>query len=299
MPDLSKTCVIYNPTSGRGRAVRGIERMRLNSQFRFDLFPTTRPGEAELLAERAVRERYGRIVAAGGDGTVHEIANALLRTENPDVTLAVWPFGSANDYAYTLGVTGEPAQAVAIRHVDVGEIGSPGGRRRFFLNGMGIGFNGAVTVEARKIRWLRGMPLYGLALFKAMVRHFHKPKTLVRINGEIRDVPTLALSVNLGKREGGFPLTPHADLTDGLFDYLHAGPVSRWDLLRHFPNMIRGTLPANHPRMWLGRCKQLEVQCESPMRIHVDGEFFCQPEDRINQVSVRVLPGRLRVEAAA
>ena len=60
-----------------------------------------------------------------------------------------------------------------------------------------------------------------------------------------RVAPTLALTLNLGKREGGFPLTPNADLSDGLFDYMHAGPVSRWDLLRNFPNMIRGTLPAD------------------------------------------------------
>lgn len=299
MPDLTKICVIYNPTSGRGRAIRGIERMRQHSRFRFELLPTSKPGDAESLAERAVRDGYGKIVAAGGDGTVHEVANGLLRADCPEVVLAVWPFGSANDYAYTLGVTENPTQSVAVRNVDVGEIKAPGGKRRFFINGMGIGFNGNVTVEARKIRWLRGVPLYSLAVFKAMVRHFDKPKTFVRSNGESREVPTLALTVNIGKREGGFPLTPQADLSDGLFDYLHAGPVSRRDLLRHFPNMIRGTMPTDHPRMWIGRCRQMDVTCETPMRIHLDGEFFCHPEDGIDQVSIRMLPGRLRVECSS
>ncbi len=298
MPDPTRICVIYNPTSGRGRAVRGIERMRQNSRFRFDLLPTTAPGDAESLAERAARHGYGKVVAAGGDGTIHEVANGLLRAECPEVVLAVWPFGSANDYAYTLGVTGDPTQTLAVRNVDVGEIEAPSGKRRFFINGMGIGFNGDVTVEARKIRWLRGVPLYGLAVFKAMIWHFAKPKTHVHFGDTTRDGPTLALSLNLGKREGSFPLTPDADLCDGLFDYMHAGPVSRWDLLRHFPNMIRGTLPSDHPRLWLGRCRQMDVKCETPMRIHLDGEFFCHPEDGVDQVSIRMLPGRLRVECS-
>ena len=155
-----------------------------------------------------------------------------------------------------------------------------------------------MQIEARRIRWLRGVPLYSLAVFKAMLWHFQKPRMLVRFDEKVRDVPTLALTLNLGRREGGFPLTPCADLSDGLFDYLHAGPVSRWDLLRHFPNMVRGTLPREHPRMWLGRCRELSVQSEAPMRIHLDGEFFCQPEDDVRDVEVRMLPGRLKVECA-
>ena len=67
----------------------------------------------------------------------------------------------------------------------------------------------------------------------------------------------------------------------------------------YFPNLIRGTLPLNHPRMWLGRCRRLEVQSEAPLRIHLDGEFFAQPEDRLTAASVELLPARLRVEHAA
>src|SRR5205807_10485091 len=131
---------------------------------------------------------------------------------------------------------------------------------------------------------------------RAMIWRFQKPNMVIHFDDLVRTVPTLGVTVNLGKREGGFPLTPHADLGDGLFDTLHAGPVSRWDLLRHLPNMAAGALPDHHPRMWLGRCRRLAVQSEAPLRIHLDGEFFCHPEDGLTSVTVELLPSRLRVE---
>jgi diacylglycerol kinase family enzyme len=292
MPESPRTCVIYNPAAGRGRAARLIEG---RSRDELELRPTSRAGEAEESALRAAKEGFVRVIATGGDGTVHEVANGLLRSGEPDVILSVWPFGSANDYAHALGITTDRAQPIEVQRVDVGRI-TGGGRERYFVNGLGVGFNGAVTAEARRIRWLRGVPLYSLAVFRSLVRHFDKPITAVRLDDATRQAPTLALTLNLGRREGGFPITPAADLSDGLFDYMHAGPVSRWELLRHFPNLIRGTLPADHPRMWMGRCRRLELESEAPLRIHLDGEFFCTPENNVRSVSVELLPRRLRVE---
>src|SRR5262249_28941768 len=180
--------------------------------------------------------------------------------------------------------------------VDVGRVEDASGRERFFVNGLGVGFNGAVTAEARRIRWLRGAPLYSLAVLRAMIRHFDKPTMTLRLDDTVKRLPTLALTLNLGKREGGFPITPSAELGDGLFDFMHAGPVSRWDLLSHFPNLLRGTLPADHPRMWMGRCRRLEIESDAPLRVHLDGELFCTPENNVRSVSVELLPRCLRVE---
>lgn len=293
-----RTCVIYNPASGRGRAKAQIDARRAHAGGDHVLRPTTRPGDAEDFAREAADAGFARVIAAGGDGTVHEVANGLLQSANREAIFAVWPFGSANDYAYTLGITGDANQVVEVQNVDVGEIVSANGKRRFFVNCLGIGFNAAVTVEARRIRWLRGMPLYGLAVVKSLAWHFKHPRMRVQFDEMVREIPTLALTLNLGKREGGFPITPAADLCDGLFDYMHAGPVSRSEILRHFPNLIRGTLPTNHPRMWVGQCNGLQVESETPLRIHLDGEFFCQPEDHFTSVSIGLLPARLRVERA-
>lgn len=298
MAEVRRICVIFNPSAGRGRARRYVQR-RLKADPSIELCPTQYAGHAEELAYQAACDGFQRIIAAGGDGTIHEVANGLLRANRPEVILGIWPCGSADDYAYALGITGDPHQPTEVAAVDIGLLTDAAGRQRFFVNGMGVGFNGAVTLESRRIRCLRGMPLYTAALLRALVRWFDKPMMTAEFDSQTRQVPTLALSLSLGQREGGFPLVPHADLSDGWFDYIHAGPVSRYELLRHFPDILRGTLPQDHPRLWLGRCQRLVLRSESALRIHVDGEFFCQPEDGVYSVSATLLPRRLRVVRAA
>ena len=291
-------CVIFNPTAGRGQARRLIKAIRREMGAEIHLRPTQRPGHAVELARSAAEEGYPIVAAAGGDGTVHEVANGILLANRPDVVFSVWPVGSANDYAFALDLTTWIRRwrqiALEERMVDVGRVES-GGRSEFFVNCLGIGFNGAVTYEARKISWLRGMPLYGLATLKSLWRHFDQPLLRVHFDDFIREVPTLALSVNLGQREGNFPVTPGAILDDGWFDVVQAGPVTRWQALKLLPRLATGTLSSDNPSLWLGRCREVRVESPTPLRVHVDGEFFCQPEDTVRELRIQLLPKRLRV----
>jgi diacylglycerol kinase family enzyme len=335
--------VIYNPAAGRGKAETLFQTSRTDPDV--ELRPTERPGHAVELARQAAEQGFAKVMAAGGDGTVHEVANGILQSGNRDVTFAVWPVGSANDYAYTLGMTvwwarfqeqvarwvREANVKPTVRHrlwgrarshpprllpvlttsqypegqfdppptepllVDVGRI-TGGGRERFFVCNFGVGFNGMVNAEARKTRWLRGLPLYGWAFLKSIVRHFATPRMAIRFDGRETEGPTLALSVLLGQREGNFPLRPDASLTDGLFDYMHAKKLRRWHLLRYLPAMATGRLPENHPRISLGRAARIAVRSVAPLCAHADGEFFCVPADGISELVVEVIPARLRVE---
>jgi diacylglycerol kinase (ATP) len=295
-------CVIFNPVAGRGLAARRLEGLRRTLGARAQFRPTKGPGHAEELALQAAREGFPLVGAAGGDGTLHEVANGLLRAEALGTALAVFPFGSANDYAHSLGLTAGWWERrdlhVELQPVDVGLVRAADGRERYFVNVLGLGFSGLVNLESRRIHWVRGLTRYGLALAKALWLHYRHPLMTVTRDGVVREVPTLSLSVALGRREGNFLLAPRAELDDGLFDYLHAGPVPRWELLRHFPGMIAGTLPSDHPRLWMGRCREVTVQAAAPLTAHVDGEFFTLPEENVRRLEVSILPGRLRVQAA-
>jgi diacylglycerol kinase (ATP) len=290
-------CVIFNPTAGRGRARRLVERLRRLRGAGIDLRPTRGPGHGAELAVRAVESGHTTVIAAGGDGTVHEVANGLVGL--PEVVFGVWPIGSANDYAYALGIHGDwpldarrPRLITAL--VDVGRV-SDGGRSAWFVNGLGLGFNGAVTHESRRIHGLRGMALYGLAFLKALWRHFDSPLLAITIDGMEHHWPTLALSVSLGQREGGFLVTPRAILDDGMFDYVHAGPLTRWQALTMLPRLATGRLPDDNPLIRQGRCHAVRIRAAQPLRVHTDGEFFCQPEAGITEVTVELLPAALRV----
>jgi diacylglycerol kinase family enzyme len=261
-----------------------------------DFQPTTFPGQGEELARKAALSGYDVVAAAGGDGTVHEVANGLLRAGRSEVALAIVPIGSANDYAFSLGLPDGwwPAGPVRRRPVDVGLVRS-GSRMRHFINGLGLGFNGAVTMEARRIKHLQGVPLYVLGLLRALLFRFQRPNMVVRLDESVeRRTPTLALTLALGRREGNFVVAPDAEVDDGLFDYVHAGSLSRLALLRFLPRLITGRLPT-HPAVWRGRCRRATVRSEEPLVIHLDGEFFCQPREGIRAVEVEILPAALSV----
>jgi diacylglycerol kinase family enzyme len=293
-------CVIYNPASGKGRGARRLDRLRRVLGARADFRPTREPGQGEELALRAAAEGFATVAAAGGDGTVHEVANGLVRAARPGVALAVVPVGSANDYAYSLGLGAEwwlrPDPKIGRRHVDVG-VACAGMRSRYFVNGLGLGFNGAVTRESRRIKRLQGLALYGLALLRVLCFHYHRPVMTVEIDGQPgRTGPTLALSLALGRREGKFIVAPDAVLDDGLFDVIHAGDLSRLGAAALLPGLFRGKLPP-HPALWTGRCREVTVRAESPLIVHVDGEFLCLPEEGFRELKVSLLPGALEVFA--
>jgi len=292
------TCVIYNPAAGRGRAKRLFDRVRHrfpDCTFR----PTAGRWDAVELARKAVVEGFGRIVAAGGDGTVHEVANGVLAAGNREVIFSVWPVGSSNDYAFSLGMKqwwkDHSRQPLETMLVDVGQVRASG-RERYFVNGCGVGFNGMVTLESEGIRWLRGLPLYALAFLRAMVLRYATPQLTVGLDADVRAVATLALSLNLGQREGGFPITLAAQLDDGLFDFVHVGGLRRWELARYLPGLIMGKLPVGHPHLRTGRCATASVKAEAPLCVHTDGEFFCRPEDGVTELQVELRPQALRVE---
>jgi len=296
---IGGTRVIYNPTAGRGRAERLLKALPPALAASVELRPTSQAGEAEALARQAADEGFAKVVAAGGDGTVHEVANGILQSGR-DTVFSVWPIGSANDFAFTLGMTewwrrhndNPPTETLAI---DVGHAVA-GTHERYFVCNLGVGFNGMVNGEARKTKWLKGLPLYAWAFVKSMVKHFDTPTMSIRFDDRAVTTPTLALSVLNGQREGNFPLRPNARLTDGQLDYMHATRLTRWHLIRYLPAMVRGRLPEKHKLLTLGRASRIEVKSEKPLCVHADGEFVCVPADDLFELAIEVLPSRLRVE---
>jgi diacylglycerol kinase (ATP) len=299
-PPAEQIYVIYNPSAGRGRALARLQEQLAHLKTEVILKPTEQPAHAELLAYEAAGAGCAIIGAAGGDGTVHEVANGILRSDKPDCALAVLPVGSANDYAFSLGLTEnwwcDESRAAVYRQVDVGLIETNTGTKRYFVNGAGIGLNGAVTLESRSIRGLQGVCLYSLAMLRALWRRYRYPALVTEMDGVQRErTPTLGFSVAIGQREGNFLLAPDARVDDGWFDYLHAGPIKWWEVLRYLPGMIRGRLPDNHPALWRGRCRHVRLQAEEDLIIHLDGEMFAVPGEGVRDVSITMLPGRLRI----
>jgi diacylglycerol kinase (ATP) len=296
MPHAER-CVIFNPAAGKQRAGRRLDQIARQWRGHVDFLPTTHSGHAVELARQAALDGYPMVVAAGGDGTAHEVINGLMLAQRPDVRFSIIPIGSANDYAHSLGLD-HAGTAPPLRRVDVGRVREPGGRAKFFACCLGLGLNGAVTWESRRIKRLQGVALYGLATLRAMVYHYRFPTMQMTIDdAPMWETPTLLFTALIGKREGGFVLAPKAEVDDGWLDFVHAGPLSRWEILQFLPRLALFGPPEIYPKIRQGRCRHVKVKSPQPLLVHADGEFFCLPADGVHEIDIDILPGALAVAA--
>lgn len=299
--DYSNLAVIYNPTSGRVKnsakwdSIRGF----LPKSTRF--VGTTGPGDGVRLAKELAEEGISIIAAAGGDGTVHEVANGILDS-GKDPAFAVLPLGSGNDYARLLQIPFTPKEMVrklcstpAVA-VDVGRIETDTAPPRWFINSCSLGLGGAVTFESRKISYLRGVPLYGLAAIRAIQKHFHSLPITLTVDGNQTSTHLLYMAIALGRAEGGgFQIAPTALLDDGKLDILHATKLSRLGALGYLPRMVLNLLPAGDEVIRRYQSSEIRVQSEVGMAVHSDGEILATPIQGAKDIRVKLFPKRLRV----
>ncbi len=297
---MHKTLVIMNSTAAQGRTGRLQSKLRHRLPRDTEFVETREGGHAERLAFDAARADYGTIVAAGGDGTIHEIVNGILRSGNQQVRLGLLPLGSGNDYAAACGIPRswqhalEFLQSGESRRVDIGEVCDANGRCQFFMNTLGLGLSGEIALEARSIRRFRGVMKYGLATLKAVARR--RILNTVMMVDDIHDsFRTMCLFVALGHREGGgFVVAPQAQIDDGWFDCLHVSDLSVLSILRYLPGLIRGVIPV-HPGIRSFRCQTMILESDAPLVVHLDGEPFIQPEDEQHRINVRLIPHAMNV----
>jgi diacylglycerol kinase (ATP) len=293
--------VIHNPTARRGAAagvLRRITPVLRDAGIRFEVAATEAPRHAEELAENAARGGWDAVVAVGGDGTVQQAAAGLMNAANgaPTIPLGIVGVGTGNDFIKLLGLPLQKPEAAtrrllagAPRAVDIGRAGG-----RYFTNGVGIGFDAQVAIEASKVRRLRGMPLYGWALLKVL-RSLQSTPIRLMLDGEVvADRPlTLVTIGNGGCHGGGFWICPDARPDDGLFDVCIAEALSVPRLLHLIPHVMRGT-HTRLPEVEIRRARRVRVSSPVPLPMHADGEIF---GEAIHDVEIEILPGRLTVLA--
>ena len=282
--------VVVNPAAGRGRVGRLFPRIEAWLRVHAPgarLVLTREPGHAEALVREAPEER---IVAVGGDGTVHEALRGLRQAQ----VFGVVPVGSGNDFARMLGLPKlgleaalERALKAPPRRVDLGLVnGEP------FGASLGLGFDAGVARRALSApRFLRGMPRYLYALFLEL-QGLSLPVLRLEAGGEVLfEGPALLAAVMNGSTYGGgFPIAPMADPADGRLEAIVAGRFSRMGVVGILPRLMRGT-HINHPRVHHFQAPAFTVRFDRPTPAHADGEVL-----RPRQVyEVRLVPGGLRV----
>ena len=263
---------IVNPAAAGGRLGREWPRLQrrleatgLDSEVVF----TEAPGHASELAARAVDNGVGRVLVAGGDGTVCEAAEGLARAGAGE--LAILPLGTGNDAARTLGIPNDLEAAVraatggTTRAVDLIRVGD-----RMVLNAIGIGLTADINERAARIKWMRGIGVYLVTAVVSMFR-FRAPRVrIVAGDREIDSTMTILAVHNGPTTGGGFALTPGAVPDDGQFDVTLVPDVPFFGRLQRLIGGLRGTVHTMDGSVAL-QTPVLELHHSEPLAVHFDG----------------------------
>jgi len=304
--------IVLNPVAGRGAGARTrptLEKILGQAGVTYEITETTGPGDATRIARAFSMGPDDVIVAVGGDGTAHEIVNGLVlgaqdRGEwaggQPVGALGIIPIGTGDDLAWGLGfpqVDVEAACRILLadhrRVVDLGQVTDDLGQTEIFHNHLGGAFEGAALIESLKLRHMRGMMLYLVALARILPRYNDPVPMTVRYKDMVLTRPMLEVATANGGRTGAtFKIAPDACPDDGELDLVlaHCQSIARilW-LVLHF---MRGTHTKLTDYVVMDRVAHVVVEAPAGIPVHLDGEIYNPSAKRLD---VTVLPGRLQV----
>ncbi|MBV6401263.1 MAG: putative lipid kinase YtlR [Anaerolineales bacterium] len=299
-----KVKIILNPMADMGNAWRVARDLRsITAQHgNVTWSGTVYPGHAIELAREASEEGYERIIAMGGDGTVHEVVNGIMQApEHKRPILGVVPVGSGNDFAHGIGATKKSNEALAralsgeVSTVDLGLMTDGGGRKEYFDNTLGIGFGATVTIRSHRLPLLRGFLMYLTSVIQTIVIDHNPIAMQIETDTEQWEQKVIYLVLCNGPREGGgFLIAPEAKIDDGILHYAMITDVSRAMMFRILPEVMKGT-HGRFKEVKMGTCKKFSIIADRPLYIHTDGEIFSGPGTDVRTVSFEILPNALKV----
>jgi YegS/Rv2252/BmrU family lipid kinase len=302
-PQGEKRLFLVNPASANGSTGRRwleLERRAAAAGLEGRTLFSERPGHLVALAREAIEDGATKLVAVGGDGTVHEVVDGIMRAApGPEVELAVVPFGTGKDFARSLRIPGRTDEAIevarsgALRTIDVGRASystADGERTAFFANFAGAGISGAIARRANGTTKAFGGKLSFLWATLVVFSRWPPAEMTVHVDGEARQVRLLeALAMNGDYTAGGMWVAPAAAPDDGSFDVVLIGDFSKREFATTFPKIYRGT-HISHRKVEIVRARELRVDAASPLPIVLDGE---QPGT--TPVRFELVPAALRV----
>jgi YegS/Rv2252/BmrU family lipid kinase len=281
---------IVNPKAGTNlqkHIQTSVDRHLDHRNFIYGIWHTEKAGHASELAQKAREEGYDIVVAVGGDGSINEVASALLHS---NTVLGIIPAGSGNGLAMHLGYGRDIDKAIrklntaTVKTIDCGSLnGKP------FVNLAGIGFDGFVAKQMKGSNW-RGFLPYFIKSVKAGLTYTPRVCT-IETEGRTITKKCFVITVANGPMYGyRFQIAPDALLDDGLFSVVIFKDVSRWQYFAAIPASLKGRIyEAGFVEHFTA--KRIKVASESRNFVHIDGESIELEGD----LEFEMLPKALKV----
>ena len=289
--------LIFNPRAGHKLGVetnagggQDVQAALQAEGIQFEAWPTEHAGHATELALRAVSEGREVVVAAGGDGTVNEVAQGLAGS---DTVLGLMPLGSVMNVARTLWIPRDlqgAARTIAegkVLAMDMGRIGE-----RFFLEAAGVGLDAGLFGYFERLE-SGGRRLGVVRAALRFLRQLGSPRLIIEHEGGRFEARAPLVSVANGPYVGAaYALAPDARIDDGLLDVVVFRGSGVLRVLIHLA-LVAGGRPLPPPaqaQTLRVRWVRIAKRRGRPLPVHADGDAV-----GVTPASFEVVPGALRV----
>lgn len=296
-----KTELIINLTAGGGKPrphLKTIFKYLKENGFNFKVSYTSHHGEAIELARKAADKGMDIIVSIGGDGTVNEIVNGIMKSKN-NPSLGIIPLGWANDFIKSTDIPSDIIEACKIlirgkiKKIDIGVINS----QIYFANICGVGFDAEVAQLANQMKSkhpnLRILSafVYVFATVKKLLSPFGYHNVKIKFNGQKIHSKILFIAISNGRFYGGrFKITPRAILDDGLLEICLVEEMGRFRYLSIIPKVFKGT-HASIKGISFYRAKEVVIESSEIILAQVSGEVI----EGQKKFTIALLPKSLKL----
>lgn len=290
--------LILNPRAGHRKAhslAASIESELMGLGLEVTIAESNGPGHITELALQAADAGHKNIAIAGGDGSLCEAVNGLMRSQS-EPALGVIPVGTGNDFVKTAGLATDWQEACRdiaracrekqpLPRVDVGSCNG-----HYFINCLGIGLDARIAMEANGLKHFGGHTVYLIAVLKTLWKGIPRPRARIEWDGKELEQEICLMTVCNGQVVGSmFRMAPNARVDDGLLDVVIAAGVSRLEALGLVHRVIAGT----HEGLAKIRCmqtRQISIHLDEPTPVEADGELIAKGAMALE---INLIPGAL------
>ncbi len=300
----SSFAFILNPVSSGGKSLnfwKSFEKNLKNENISYQLFQTTKSGEAVELVQKAIQSGFKKIIAIGGDGTLHQVANGILSQsfyDTKDIAMGLIPMGTGNDFGryWKLPVKNSLIISMMKNHKivlqDVIKVNYIRENKNIFLISMGgCGFDSSVALKAHneKLKGRGGKLVYLRCLLQSL---FGYKSTTMKIVVDEKKYVGKFFSVAIGNNHsngGGIMQCPGASMTDGKLNITMLGDLTLGEILWNLKGMFNGSF-TKHKKVTTSFGQKIFLECSEENILELDGEpYYNLP------VSLEIVPSMLSV----
>ncbi len=287
--------IICNPSSGKQKLQENIKELKhLLSEdgHQVEIIYTEKKGHGEILSEKSALKNVDLLIAVGGDGTLNEVVNGLMKNDRRP-TLAIYPTGTVNDYGTYLQIPRRVKEFYEMINrgrtvmTDVGKAND-----RYFIN---VAAGGTITEVAHNVscetKTLLGKTAYFLEGAREVPRQIFKAVELTyKVEEEENTCEALFFLVANTKYVGGFRhLMKRAEINDGKMDLLIVEKMPAGEFLNLFVRALGG-YHLGHPKIIYKKVRGVEIKGNPEMEIDIDGEYLGK-----TPVKIDIFPQSIKV----